>query len=86
VNGEGVAFNTGFGGQVGHGLKGGDVFGSAIGITAIVNGVNADEDVAGVEGFGVSEEDGIACGYVGNGDAVGNFVFISIFGDFDVAG
>ncbi len=41
-----AAFDSGFGGQVGHFLEGGDEFRTAIGIAGVVERIHADEDVA----------------------------------------
>ena len=62
------------GGQVGHALEGLDVLGPAVGVAAVVERVDADEDVAGLQrlgpGQGEREEDRVAGGHVGDRDPV----------------
>ena len=62
--------------QGGHSFEGFEIFGTAIGITAVVNGVGTDEDVAGAQylgpGQGKGEEDGVAGRNIRGWDAAGN--------------
>ena len=93
VDVEGVfarAFDAGFGGEVGDLLKGVDEGGAAIGVAGVVDGVDADEEVEGVAGFGEgegeAEEDGVPGGDIGDRDlrfVCGGDV---VFGDGDVGG
>ena len=73
-----AAFDAGLGGEVGHLLKSGDVFGAAIGVAGVVERVDAEEDVARAEdldpGEREGEKDGVARGNVGNRDAVRDFI------------
>ena len=54
-------------------LEGADEFGAAVRIAGVVDGVGSDHDVRGAGGFGGGEgereEEGVARGYVGDGDA-----------------
>ena len=84
-----LVFNGGFGGQVGQMAEGLDEFGPAIRIAAVIEGIDADEDVEGIEGFGPaqskSKENSVAGGYVGNGNLVLRWVE-GIFGHTDIVG
>src|SRR5262249_39936297 len=48
--------------------------GPAVGVAAVVDGVHSDEDVYGAHDFAQpqreAEEEGVACGHVGHGDAL----------------
>src|SRR5262249_37228846 len=48
-------FNTRFRRKIRRSLKGFDVFGSAIGISAVIERIDADEYIAGLQHFGPSE-------------------------------
>ena len=49
------SFHSGFGGEVGESFKRGDELGSAIGVTAIINGIDPDKNIAGFFHFRVSQ-------------------------------
>ncbi len=84
------AFDAGLGGEVCEGFKGGDEFGAAVGVAGVVDGVDADEEVEAFGDFGeaqgVGEEDGVACGDVGDGYAVGDLFVGFVEGYGDVGG
>lgn len=84
----GAAFDSGFGGEVGHGLEGFDEFGATVGVAGVVEGVDADDDGIGFEDFGPGEgkrqEDSVARGDVGDGDVGRHGGFIAALGDVDV--
>ena len=67
-----VTFNPRLGRKRRHRLKSVDKFGATIGITRIIQRVDADEDVAGPSDFGQSQregqEDGVARRDIGDGD------------------
>jgi hypothetical protein len=69
------------GGEIGHRFKGGDVLGAAVGITRVVEGVDADEEVEGAEHLGPAkgegEEDSVARRHIGDRD---DPFFYSAFG------
>ena len=71
-------------------MEGGDEFRAAIGVAAVIDGVDADEDVARFEdlgpGEGVGEEDRVAGGDVGDRDIGGHLFFVAVFGDVDGIG
>ena len=73
MNSEMSTFDPGFGGQIGHVFEGGDVLRPAVRVAGIVDGVDADEDIAAIERFGQGqrqrEHDGVACRYVGRWNA-----------------
>lgn len=76
MDGDGQApFDGSLGRQIGHGLKGLDVFGAAIGIAAVVDGIDANEQVARIESFGPGqrkrEEDGISRRHISYGNGWG---------------
>ena len=50
-----LPFHSGFGGKVSKYLKRGDELGSAIGITAVVDSVDSDKNIAGFFYLGVSQ-------------------------------
>ena len=66
------ALDAGLGGEVRHPLEGVDVLGAAVGIAAVVERVDADEDVARAEHLGPRErereEDRVARRHVGDRD------------------
>lgn len=86
---DGAAFDTGFGGEAGEFLEGGDELGTTIGIAGVVDGVDAGVDGFRPEHFGVSEgegeHDGVAGGDVSDGD-VGHLRLVAIFRNRDVGG
>ena len=90
MNGERIPFNTSFGGEVCHVLKGGDIFGTAIGITAVINGVDTDKDIADVERFGhckrKRKKNRIASGDISDRNTIRHFALVSIFGHLDIVG
>ncbi len=65
--------NPRLGGQIGHLLESGYVFGAAIGIAGIINGIDPDENVAAAQNFSPGQcerqHDGIACRHIGDGNA-----------------
>ena len=73
MNAQMVSFDPRLGRQIGHGFKGGDVFGAAIRIAGIVDRIHADEDVLATQdlgpGKGQRQHDGVAGRHVGNGNA-----------------
>lgn len=85
-----IGLNAGLCAQVGGALEGGDELRAAVGIAGIVDGVHANEDVAGLGDLGVSggegEKDEVAGGDVGDGDAVGHVSGGAILGNIDVGG
>lgn len=84
------AFDAGLGGEVGHALEGVDEFGAAIGIAGIIEGVDSDEDIGRAEDFGPGEcereEDGVAGGDVGDGNAGREVFDAGGLGDGDIGG
>jgi hypothetical protein len=70
--GDRAALDAGAGGEVGELLEGGDELGAAVGVAGVVEGVDAEPDLARAEGLGpaerVGEEQGVAGGDVGAGD------------------
>ena len=68
------ALDARLGGQVGHLLVRADVLGAAVRVSAVVQGVDADENVAGLQHLGpgqrVRQEDRVASGDVGDRDLV----------------
>ncbi len=84
--------DTGAGAEVGDFFEGGDEFGAAVGVAGVIDGVDAEEDVECIGGFGEGEsegeEDGVACGDVGDGDGgvAGIGLIEVVFGDGDVSG
>ena len=82
------AFDAGFGSEVGHGFESGNEFGAAVGITRIIDGVDAEKDVTGIGYFGIGEsegkEDGVACRHISDRDAGGGGRRLIILGDRDV--
>ncbi len=52
------AFDAGLGRQVGQALEGLDVFGAAIGISAVIDGIDAHEDVGRPDGLGKGQGQG----------------------------
>lgn len=73
VDGDPMAFNRGFGGEVRHGFKRVDEFGTAVGVAGIVDGVDTGEYVAAMQclrpGQRQRQHDGVARGNVGDRDA-----------------
>jgi len=73
VDGDAVAFNRGFGGEVCQGFKRADEFGTAVGVAGIVDGVDAGEYVAAMQclrpGQRERQHNGVARGNVGDRDA-----------------
>jgi len=51
----GSAFDPGFGRQVGHALVSFDEFRAAIGVAGVIEGIHADEKVAGAQHFAPGE-------------------------------
>ncbi len=82
-----AALYSRFGGQVGQAFEGLYECGPAIGITGIIDGVHADKDIPGARHLGPrqrkGEEDGVAGGNVGDGNAAGRE---SIFRNIDTGG
>ena len=74
VDGQSLTAGARFGREVRHCFEGGDVLRTAVGVAAVVERVDADEDVGGVEGFSHCErqrkKDGVSRGHVGDGDVV----------------
>ena len=62
--------------------------GPAVGIAAVVDGVDAEENVGRAnhlgKGQGQAEEHGVPRGHVGHGDAVGHLAGVAVLGHFDV--
>ncbi len=58
--------DAGAGGEVGEFFKGGDELGAAVGVTGVVDGIDAEKNIEGVGGLGEcegeAEEDGVAAG------------------------
>jgi hypothetical protein len=88
AQGDRVALDAGAGGEVGELLEGGDEFGAAVGVAGVVEGVDAEPDLARAEGLGpaegVGEEEGVAGGDVGAGD--GADAGFGVFRDGERAG
>ncbi len=67
------SFHTRFGGQVGERFKRADKFGTAIWITAIIDGVHPDKNMVAFPDFSIGQrigkKDGVPCRYIGDGDA-----------------
>ena len=65
---------AGFCGEVGHRFVGGDEFGAAVGVAAVVERVNADEKIGAFEHFGprqsIGKKDGVAGRDVGDWDFI----------------
>ena len=82
------AFHRLLDGQVGHGLKRADEFRPAVGIARIVQGVDADVDVAGPEHLGPAQghgqEDGVAGRHVGDRNVGFHLANIAVLGHVDV--
>ena len=80
----------GLGGQVGQSLEGGDVLRPAIGISAVVDGVDAEENVGRADHFGIGQrqrqQDRIPRGDVGDGDSVGHLPGVAVLGHLDGGG
>ena len=78
------------GGEVGHVLVGGDVFGAAVGVAAVIQRVDVDENVARAEHLGPGqcegEENRVARGYVGHWNVLRHFIGRTVLGHGDVAG
>jgi len=74
MNPEGLSFDTGPGRQVGHGFKGGNEFGPAIGVAGVIHGIDTDKDILRLQHFRPAQSDGqehrVACRHIGNGDAL----------------
>ena len=91
VNGEFLfSGDGGFCGEVGHGLVGADVLRTTIRIPAVIESIDADEDIPSIQHLGPSEgkrkKDRVSGRDVGDGD----FVFIElgegvVFGNGDIA-
>lgn len=86
VDGNCLPFDSSFGRDPGEVLERADEFGSAVGVAAVIDGIDSDEDVVGFSGFGVgkgkTEHDGVPGRDVGDGDVVAE----AVFGHFDVVG
>ena len=84
----GPSFDAGFRGQITHVLEGLNELGPAIGIAGIIESVDADEDVVGLEHFGPGEgegeEDSIARRHVGHGDFAIHGRLVATFGNRDL--
>ncbi len=84
---KGVGFDADFGGEVGGLGEGGNELGAAIGVSGIVDGVDAEEKIGGAECFGIGqcdrEEHQVAGGDIGDGD-IGHGRFVAVFGDLGV--
>ena len=82
-----AALDAGLRGQVGHRGEGGDVLRPAIGIAAVVDGVDAEEDVGGADRLGVGQrqrqQHRVSRRHVGDRDAVGHLVGRAILGHSD---
>ena len=52
-----MALDTGGRGEVGHRLEGGYKLGSAVGVSAVVDGIDADENIVRADHLGVPERD-----------------------------
>jgi len=69
-----AAFDTGFRRQIRHSLERRNVLGAAIGITGIINGVHADEEIRAFQHFrpcqSVAQKDGVARRDVSNRNAL----------------
>src|SRR5260370_7276465 len=83
-------FDGGLGGQVGHALEGFDEFGAAVGVSGIIERVDADENVRGLENLGPGqregEEDGVARGNVSDRNFLAHLGSWARLGHGDVAG
>ena len=84
-------------GDPGHALERGDVFGAAVGVARVIEGVHADENILGSKDLGPREregkEDRVAGGDVGNGDIrmwgrsmLRPYDDMPVFRDRDIAG
>jgi len=60
-----AAFHCGFGGQVGHCLERGKVLRPAVGVAAVIDGVDAYKDVVTIEHFRPGESEGQKDGVAG---------------------
>ncbi len=80
-----IALDCGFGGKICHRFEGADVFWTAIGIAAVVQGVYADVDIHRTEDFGpsqgVGKKDGVSSWDVGQGDIGSEFLGRIVFGN-----
>ena len=84
------ALDPGLGRQVGHLLVGADVLGPAVRVAAVVQGVDADEDVAGLQHLGPGQregqEDRVAGRNVGDRDLVRQVLGALVVRDADLSG
>ena len=56
MNGNGSrSLNCSFGCQIGHFLKGGDILGTTVGVPAVIQRIDADEQVAGPQDLSPGE-------------------------------
>jgi len=82
------AFNAGPGGEIAEGFEGVDELRAAIGVTGIVESVDADEDVLGAQDFSPGESEReknrVAGGHVSDGNAFAHGCLIAIFGHGNV--
>ena len=88
VDAEAVSFDSSFGGEVGELLERLDVFRATIRISAVIDGVDADENVIGFQHLGVSQRDckhdGVASRHVRDWNVV-QFGLAAILWDFNVS-
>src|SRR5260370_20849910 len=85
-----AASDGGLGGKVGHALEGFDEFGAAVGVSGVIERVDADENVRGLEnlspGQREGEEDGVARGNVSDRNFLAHLGSWARLGHGDVAG
>ena len=90
MNGQVLAFYTGFGGQVRHVLKGSNELGTAIRIPAVVDRIHTDKQIIGTDRFRQTQcdlqKDRVASRNIRHGDAVRHFGFIPIVRHRNIVG
>ena len=88
VNLEPSPLDTCFRSDIGQVLKRSDKFRTAIGVAAVVDGVDADKNVIGRKHFGprerIREEDGVARGNVCDWNSLRDFCFRTLFRNGDI--
>ena len=87
ANPDPVSFHARLGGEVGHGLEGFDIFGPAIRVAGIIDGVHADEDIPAAAHLGhrqgIGQKDGVACRHIGDGHALRHGLQRAVLGHVD---
>ena len=90
MNSDPAPFDTFAGRQVGHRLECLKVLGSTIGIAAVVQGIHANENIAGLQdlraGQGIRQKNSVARRNIGHGDGRIRMGQVPPFGHADITG